>query len=500
MKKIFLLAALFAAVSVSAEKVFDWAGNVGSITATGTAKLDSKVKIHTDKDEVNAIIFENGYSIDTTKTPAEHTNYIELAPAEGTFKVGDVIKVEFCYNNKDSKVATVGVYDLEGTEIAASGEGVNAKFSDDLSVFNYEFIEDMEKVRLARAKTGKTKTYIVSLEVLRGEVVDVKALNPQFSVPAGEYFDPFKLGLSTTEEGAKIFCRLGGEGDFAEYADSIEIAEYDTTYIVEAFATREGALNSDTLKATYTLTHFVPRPKFDARLTIRLDSITADDIEILSGDNAVKSTYTMDGKTIPSVNYIHMPGADSPDSVMLISFKGRKELTLRYKNGTDKANALKVAAEYIQLDSKNYELWLDSVNPGDTVVFVVTAKGSAPLFDHAYSASCYINPYQPEDDTDPCFTDGNVFTKSDARVDDGYIGWTDLVYIVQEGRHSIKLKETANGARIAMIQIGAYRGEAPEPKGLFDAVEGTKAVKTFENGQLVIIKNGVRYNVLGTKL
>ena len=33
-----------------------------------------------------------------------------------------------------------------------------------------------------------------------------------------------------------------------------------------------------------------------------------------------------------------------------------------------------------------------------------------------------------------------------------------------------------------------------------NTVMGEKAVKTFENGQLVIIKNGVKYNALGAQL
>ena len=182
---------------------------------------------------------------------------------------------------------------------------------------------------------------------------------------------------------------------------------------------------------------------------------------------------------------------------MIISFKNRDGLTLRYKNSADKANALKLPANYVQADSKNFEMYVDGVEGGDTIVFVVTAKGSAPTFDHNYSTACYLTPYQPEDDTDPCFTDGAVYTASDAKVEDDYIGWTNLVYVVQEGRHSVRLKETANGFRIAKIQLGAYRGEGQAIENVNTTV---KAVKVVENGQLVIIKNGVKYNALGSQL
>ena len=50
------------------------------------------------------------------------------------------------------------------------------------------------------------------------------------------------------------------------------------------------------------------------------------------------------------------------------------------------------------------------------------------------------------------------------------------------------------GARVRKIIVGA------EAQGIEDVKESVKAVKSFENGQLVIIKNGVRYNALGAQL
>ena len=37
-------------------------------------------------------------------------------------------------------------------------------------------------------------------------------------------------------------------------------------------------------------------------------------------------------------------------------------------------------------------------------------------------------------------------------------------------------------------------------EAIINTQDGIKAVKTIENGQIVIIKAGVRYNVLGTRL
>ena len=168
-----------------------------------------------------------------------------------------------------------------------------------------------------------------------------------------------------------------------------------------------------------------------------------------------------------------------------------------YKNSANKNNVFKFAENFTQLDSKNFEMWIENVKSGDTIVFVVTAKGSAPQFDAAYSSASYLNPYQPADYNDLCYTDGLVMTAPDAKVEDNYSGWQDLVYTVADGGHSkVRIKEIANGCRIAKILVGAYRG--------VEAVENVnatvKAIKTIENGQLVIIKNGVRYNALGAQL
>lgn len=205
----------------------------------------------------------------------------------------------------------------------------------------------------------------------------------------------------------------------------------------------------------------------------------------------------MDGETCPSVSYINKKTGEGQDSAMILSFKDRDGLTLRYKNSSDKSNALKCASKYLQADSKNYEMYVDGVEAGDTVVFVVTAKGSAPHFDHTYSTACYIDPFQPEDDTDPCFTDGDVYTASDAKTNDDYIGWTNLVYIVQEGHTKIRLKETANGFRITKIQIGAYRGAA---QAIDNVNTNAHAIKRVIDGQIIIEKGGRRFNILGTEI
>lgn len=499
MKKIFLFAtALLAAASINAETVFSWGDKVGTITATGTASLESKVKISSNTTEVPAILFANGYSINSETN--EHENYVELTPKEGGFKAGDIIKIEFCFNNTDEKkVATIGIYNLSGEELAASGNGINARTNDGLSSFNYELTTDMDKVRIARAKSGKTNTYIITLSVVRGETVAKKALNPTFSLPSGTYFDPFKVALAAQDEGAKVLYRLNETGDYKEYTDSILIDQYDETTVIEAYATLDGAENSDVAKNSYKLIHFVPRPVFEARTTLNLAGIKTEDIEILSGDNATTGTYVLDGVTVPSVNYINSKALDGQDSLMSIGLKSCPGLTLRYKNKDNKSNMLKFANDFTQLEGSNFILEIEGVQGGDTIVFVATTKGSAGThFDHTYSSSSYLTPYQPEDDEDPCFTDGDIYKEPNARVDEDYIGWTNLVYVVQEGRSKVKIKETKGGARIAKIQIGAHRGEGSALENI--GTEATSVRKIMKDGQIYIQKGTQLFNVLGASI
>ena len=66
----------------------------------------------------------------------------------------------------------------------------------------------------------------------------------------------------------------------------------------------------------------------------------------------------------------------------------------------------------------------------------------------------------------------------------------------------VKLTVTAeDGVTTAEYTIKVTRAKAepidPGQEAVDNAVVGTKAVKTFENGQLVIIKNGVKYNAQG---
>ncbi len=57
------------------------------------------------------------------------------------------------------------------------------------------------------------------------------------------------------------------------------------------------------------------------------------------------------------------------------------------------------------------------------------------------------------------------------------------------------------GKQVCFLAIVHYTDEAPEnPQGIDNTTIAPKAIKLIENGQIVIIKNGVKYNALGAQL
>ena len=90
-----------------------------------------------------------------------------------------------------------------------------------------------------------------------------------------------------------------------------------------------------------------------------------------------------------------------------------------------------------------------------------------------------------------------TFEKSGVKIDNirpAYAAEVELPAGVYDAG-DVVIKLVVNKSNIFGVRIEALQGE-----GIDNVSESVKAVKTFENGQLVIIKNGVRYNALGAKL
>lgn len=86
------------------------------------------------------------------------------------------------------------------------------------------------------------------------------------------------------------------------------------------------------------------------------------------------------------------------------------------------------------------------------------------------------------------------FPKKDSEGADekGYV-WKDAEYMAIAT--TVTLKETGGGIRVTKIVVG-------DTSSAVENIEGTtaKATKVIENGQIYILKNGVKYNVLGAQV
>ena len=123
---------------------------------------------------------------------------------------------------------------------------------------------------------------------------------------------------------------------------------------------------------------------------------------------------------------------------------------------------------------------LKGTQAGDKIVLTVAAKGS--------TAANFAGDGFPVN-ASAVSADLTLPAKGSEGADEqGYV-WKTLEFISLGGE--VQIKEFAGGYRISAIQIGAGQG-------VENVNAAVKAEKRYENGQLVIIKNGVKYNALGT--
>ncbi len=165
--------------------------------------------------------------------------------------------------------------------------------------------------------------------------------------------------------------------------------------------------------------------------------------------------------------------------------KAEPSVVFQIKNGSDKAKAFVVyPGKCYEFGGKNGILIIKGTTAGDAIVLSVAAKGSTAA-NFADAEGTY-----PKNAV-AVSTDLTLPAKGSEGADEqGYV-WKTLEYTSLGG--DVEIKEFAGGYRIKAIQVGATQA--------IDNIEaGEKTVKFFENGQLIILKNGVRYNALGAKL
>ena len=166
--------------------------------------------------------------------------------------------------------------------------------------------------------------------------------------------------------------------------------------------------------------------------------------------------------------------------------KAYADVMFQIKNSSAKAKAFVVyPGKCYEYGGKNGILIIENTNPGDKIFLTAAAKGgtAASFLDEAgaYPKNAVA---VTADLTLPA-------KGSEGGDEQGYV-WKEIEYTALGG--NVEIKEFKGGYRISKIQVGA--GE----QGIENSNAAVKAEKFFRNGQLIIRKNGVEYNAIGTAL
>lgn len=168
----------------------------------------------------------------------------------------------------------------------------------------------------------------------------------------------------------------------------------------------------------------------------------------------------------------------------VVSPKGAENIKFTIKNGSDKKKAFNInLGNSFEFGGKNGIIKLSGVQVGASIKLVVAAKGG--------TAADFKDPA-----AEPTYPKGAIAISTDLTCpakgsegadEKGYV-WKTLEY--QASSSNVEIKEFNGGYRISSLTIG---GETAIDNTAVEA----KAIKYMENGALVIVKNGVKYNALG---
>lgn len=198
---------------------------------------------------------------------------------------------------------------------------------------------------------------------------------------------------------------------------------------------------------------------------------------------------------------------ESPSPAIDIDFPAYPNLHLSYSNanGKEKAMAIGIDPEgkgkgYVEFGGARGTITLINLLAEAEVTFHLCAKGEKPASFQAIegAAENEVVDLTPKKSG---WKDMSDEAKAEAMAQEGCdsngLFWVDIKRTAIA--RTMVAQELQNGYRITKITI-----EGGEEWGEEEAVENVagvvKAHKVIENGQLVLIKNGVRFNALGAKL
>ena len=184
----------------------------------------------------------------------------------------------------------------------------------------------------------------------------------------------------------------------------------------------------------------------------------------------------------------------SSETKIMYDLKAGNDLTVKFEEmgaiffqkaqSGDKTKYFTVAfGDYVEVGGKGFTLTIEDLQASDKIKFLVANKSDKG--DGTFSAL--------ENCTGADVTLPKKQAGAQGADENGYT-WVEAEFTASAAG-DVKVTETMYGFRIKAVAINEEL-----PQGIEDVKDAVKAVKSFENGQLVTIKHGVTYNALGAQL
>jgi hypothetical protein len=184
-----------------------------------------------------------------------------------------------------------------------------------------------------------------------------------------------------------------------------------------------------------------------------------DNINIKGAANSAGDSYLVE---------VYQTAATTEWDVTVLELKADNQVYFTFKDANDNKLVMKAYKEYVQPNGKAACMVITGLNNGDKVkITLKKALNKETLIEGATVESDMLNATEVE-----------------------------LTAAAEEIRVYSKSVDGKSDAKWQVISV-----EVPDgAQGIENVNNAVKAEKFFENGQLVIIKNGVRYNALGAQL
>ena len=175
-------------------------------------------------------------------------------------------------------------------------------------------------------------------------------------------------------------------------------------------------------------------------------------------------------------------GETADEKLMTLTIAQLPNIEFTYSNSSVKEAYTVSPNDKITLNGDQRDLTFKNVAVGSMITLTVGSKGST------------ANSFEDSESKGTALT-GCTWVSGDrvlpAKASGENTQYQDIT--VQAIASTVTIRCTAGGYNLTKIVISGNQA-------VDNVFDNAKAVKTFENGQLVIIKNGVKFNALGAQL